>query len=145
VSNVNTTVIHNTYVDRTVINNTTVNRTSFNGPGGVRAEPSAQERAAMNEPHVAPTGVQTSHEHAASLDRSQLASVNRGRPANVAMARPMSASPANHEAPGRAAPASANAPHPNAAPAHQNSPHPQAKPASKPAPHANREHGEEHH
>jgi hypothetical protein len=38
---VNTTVIHNTYVNKTVIvNNTTVNRTSFNGgPGGIAARP----------------------------------------------------------------------------------------------------------
>jgi hypothetical protein len=144
VSNVNTTVIHNTYVDKTVINNTTVNRTSFNGPNGVRAEPTAQERSAMNEPHVAPTGVQTSHEHAASLDRSQLASANHGRPANVAMARPMGAANRSAET-SRPAPASTNAPHPNAAPAHQNAPHSQAKPASKPAPHANHEHPEEHH
>src|SRR5579864_8189315 len=36
VVNVNTTVIHNTYVNKTVIvNNTTVNRTSFNGGPGV--------------------------------------------------------------------------------------------------------------
>lgn len=52
---VNTTVIHNTYVDRTVINNTVINHSSFNGPGGITARPTAQERAAMSEQHFQPT------------------------------------------------------------------------------------------
>jgi len=48
VLHVNTTIVHNTYVDRTVIRNTTVvNRTSFNGPNGINARPSGQEQAAM--------------------------------------------------------------------------------------------------
>jgi WXXGXW repeat (2 copies) len=56
---VNTAVIHNTYVDRTVINNNNFNNhASFNGPGGVRAEPNAQERMAMNEQHFQPTARQ---------------------------------------------------------------------------------------
>jgi hypothetical protein len=59
VVNVNTAVIHNTYVDRTVINNNNFNNhASFNGAGGVRAEPSAQERMAMNEQHFQPTARQ---------------------------------------------------------------------------------------
>lgn len=58
---VNTTVIHNTYVDRTVINRTVINnRASFNGPGGMSARPSAQERMAMNERHYQPTSRQLS-------------------------------------------------------------------------------------
>src|SRR6202453_3624478 len=64
VSNVNVTVIHNTYVDKTVVVNNTENRTSFNGPNGTRAQPTAQERTAMNESHVAPVAAQTSHEQA---------------------------------------------------------------------------------
>jgi chorismate mutase len=89
VTNVNTTVIHNTYVNNTVVNNTTVNnRASFNGgPGGTTATPTAAERAADNEPHVAPTSEQMSHEHAASMDKSNFASVNHGRPANPAMSK----------------------------------------------------------
>lgn len=55
---VNTAVIHDTYVDRTVINNNFNNHASFNGPGGVRAEPNAQERMAMNEQHFQPTARQ---------------------------------------------------------------------------------------
>lgn len=85
ITNVNTTVIRNTYVDRTIVHNTTVNRVSFNGPGGIQARPTPQEQAAMRQPHVQPTTMQLSHQQAASQDRNQLASVNHGRPANVAM------------------------------------------------------------
>ncbi len=88
VMNVNTTVIHNTYVNRTVINNTTVvNRTSFNGPGGVTAQPTAQEQTAMREQHVEATSAQLNHQHTASMNRNQLASVNHGAPHTVAMNR----------------------------------------------------------
>jgi len=87
VVNVNTTVVHNTYVDKTVIvNNVTVNNhNSFNGPGGVTAKPRPEELAAMKEQHVPPTSQQQSHEHTASQDKSQFASVNHGRPNNAAM------------------------------------------------------------
>jgi hypothetical protein len=90
VVHVNTTVIHNTYVDNTVIHNTTViNRTSFNGPGGINARPNQQEQAAMRDTHLQPTSEQMSHEHFASTNRANFASVNGGRPANAAMSRPM--------------------------------------------------------
>ena len=85
VTNVNTTVIHNTYVNRTVINNTTVNRTSFNGAGGINAQPSQQERMAMNEQHFQATSNQMSHQQNASQDRNQWASTNGGRPGTTAM------------------------------------------------------------
>jgi chorismate mutase len=89
VVNVNSTVIHNTYVNRTVINNTTVvNHASFNGgPGGTTATATAEERAAGNEQHVQATSEQMAHEHTASMDKSNFASVNHGRPANPAMSR----------------------------------------------------------
>jgi len=90
VLNVNTTVVHNTFVDRTVVHeNIGVSaHASFNGgPGGTTAVASAQERAAANEPHVQPTSEQVSHEHAASQDRSNFASTNHGKPANPAMSR----------------------------------------------------------
>jgi len=84
---VNTTVIHNTYVNNTVINRTTVNNVSYNGgTGGVTARPSSAELAAEHEHHVAPTSVQTQHEHTARSDRSMLASENHGRPAVAATA-----------------------------------------------------------
>jgi len=89
VTNVNTTIVHNTYVNKTVINNnTTVNRTSFNGPNGIAAQPTAEERAASREQHVAPTAAQISHQNRASMNRAQLASVNHGRPANLATTHP---------------------------------------------------------
>jgi hypothetical protein len=100
VLHVNTTVIHNTYIDNTVIHNTTViNRTSFNGPGGINARPSGQEQAAMREQHVQATQEQTSHEHFASTNRANFASVNGGRPAMAAVSHPMTnANMATHTA-----------------------------------------------
>jgi hypothetical protein len=90
VMHVNTTVIHNTYVDRTVINNVTVNNhVSYNGgTGGVSARPTPGEMAAEHEHHIAPTSMQTQHEHAASTNRALLASENHGRPAIAATAKP---------------------------------------------------------
>ena len=60
----NSSVVHNTYVDRTVINNGTNinNPTSFNGPGGTEARPTAEEQAAEHERHVEPTDRQRAHE-----------------------------------------------------------------------------------
>jgi hypothetical protein len=100
VMHVNTTVIHNTYIDNTVIHNTTVvNRTSFNGPGGINARPSGQEQAAMREQHVQATQEQMSHEHFASTNRANFASVNGGRPAMAAVSHPMTnANMATHTA-----------------------------------------------
>ncbi len=89
VLHVNTTIVHNTYVDRTVIHTTVINRTSFNGPGGLNARPSGQEMAAMREQHVQATQEQMSHEHFASTNRANFASVNGGRPAMGAVSRPM--------------------------------------------------------
>jgi hypothetical protein len=87
-SHVDVTVVHNTYVDRTVVVNN-VNRVSFNGgEGGIHAEPTSEERIAMSEHHTAPMAAQTQHEHAASMNRSFLASENHGHPAIGATARP---------------------------------------------------------
>jgi len=89
VTNVNVTVIHNTYNQTVINNNTTINRTSFNGgTGGVTAQPTAAEQAAAKEQHVQPTAAQTQHEHAARTNRAQLASVNHGQPAVAASAKP---------------------------------------------------------
>ncbi|HEY6385229.1 MAG TPA: hypothetical protein VIX91_06055 [Candidatus Acidoferrum sp.] len=90
VMHVNTTVIHNTYVDRTVVNNVTVNNhVSYNGgTGGISARPTSAEMAAGHEHHIAPTEMQTQHEHTASTNRALLASENHGRPAIAATARP---------------------------------------------------------
>jgi YXWGXW repeat-containing protein len=119
VTNVNVTVIHNTYNERVVENNATVNRTSFNGgTGGTTARPTAAEEAAAREHHVQPTSAQTEHEHAASTNRAQLASVNHGKPTVAASARPgefsgkgaVAAKAANSNRPPNAGNASANRP-----------------------------------
>ncbi|HUZ57735.1 MAG TPA: YXWGXW repeat-containing protein, partial [Hanamia sp.] len=86
VTRVNTSVVHNTYVNRTVVTeNTIVNnkRASFNGRGGVSVKPTRQELAAARETHLKPTAVQVSHRDAAKADRRQFASVNKGRPATL--------------------------------------------------------------
>jgi len=87
VLNVNTGVIHNTYVNRTVVSASVGSRASFNGAGGVTATASASERAAANETHVQATSEQMSHEHSASMDKSNFASANHHRPANPAMSK----------------------------------------------------------
>jgi hypothetical protein len=89
VTNVNTTIVHNTYVNKTVIvNNTTVNRTSFSGgPGGLATRPKPEEMMASRESHIPPTTSQVSHQHLASTNRANFVSVNHGRPATPAMSR----------------------------------------------------------
>ncbi len=73
VLHVNTTVVHNTYIDNTVIHNTTRRQPDgFNGPGGINARPNAQEQAAMREQHVQPTSEQMSHEHFSQHEPGQL-------------------------------------------------------------------------
>jgi hypothetical protein len=120
VTNVNVNVVHNTYNERVVENNTTVNRTSFNGgTGGTTARPTAAEEAAAREHHVQPTSAQTAHEHAASTNRAQLASVNHGRPAVAASARPGEFSGKNAVAANK--PSNSNRP-PNAGSASTNRP-----------------------
>jgi len=75
---------HNVYVDRTVVRNVTVvNHYSFNGEGGIRAVPTAQERGYMNEHHFEATAEQRSHEHLAGEDHHNWASENHGRPVGM--------------------------------------------------------------
>ncbi len=87
VTNVNVTNIRNVYVNRAVINRNTIyhGRASFNGPGGVMAQPNAQQRAAMRERRFGATRNQLANDRAAHADRSQFATVNHGRPAVAAM------------------------------------------------------------
>jgi hypothetical protein len=87
VLNVNTAVIHTTYVNRSVINTEVNNHMSFNGPGGLSARPTAQERIAMNDHHIEATANQMSHQRAAATDRNQWASANGGHPGTVAESR----------------------------------------------------------
>ncbi len=142
VTRVNTTVIHNTYINRTVIvNNNT--RTSFNGgPGGIQARPSAAQEAAMHDHHIAPTAMQTEHRQAAHQDRNLFANVNHGRPATAAVARPMAfnnhaTTNAGHMSPAAARPNHAPVNHSQPQMRTSNQPRPQISrpaPASRPEP-----------
>jgi WXXGXW repeat (2 copies) len=85
VTNVSVTNVTNVYNKTVVVNNTTT--TSFNGEGGVKAEPTAEERTAMNEPHTAPLAAQTQQEHLASQNKQNFASVNGGKPAIAATSK----------------------------------------------------------
>ena len=92
VTRVNTTVIHNVYVDRRVIvnNNTTVNRVSYNGGhGGIVAAPRPTDLSAGRR--IQMTDVQTQHERLAGEDRNQLAAVNHDHPKQLAVSTPFSA------------------------------------------------------
>jgi hypothetical protein len=88
VNNFGSVTITNVY-SKTIITDTTVTRVAFNGgTGGIAALPSPQEEAAAREPHVAPTSMQTQHEHTASTNRALLASEHHGRPAVAATSKP---------------------------------------------------------
>ncbi len=87
VTNVNVTVIHNTY-NTTVVNNN-VSHVSFSGgSGGIKAQPTAQELAVARERHVGPTNLQVQHQQSAGSNRTLLASVNRGQPSIAASQKP---------------------------------------------------------
>ena len=88
VTNVSTTNVTNVY-NKTVINNVTVNNVSYNGgAGGVNASPTAEQAAAANERHVAPTPLQTQHVNEAVKNPDFLASVNHGKPGVAATTKP---------------------------------------------------------
>ncbi len=97
VMNVNRTVIRNVYVNRTIVHNTTIMNDRHvayaGGPGGIRHDPSAQERVAMRESHLAPTSFQQQHFDSARTNHANYFNANHGRPQNVAIARPL---PAEH-------------------------------------------------
>ena len=90
VFNVNTTIIHNTYIDRTVIvNNNTVNRVSYNGgEGGITARPTPREQAVEQQRHIPPVAAQTQHIQAARSNPQLRASTNQGKPPIAATAKP---------------------------------------------------------
>jgi hypothetical protein len=141
VMHVDTTVIHNTYINKTVIRNTTIvnNRTSFNGgPGGVPARPTQQEQAFANERHIPPTSAQTRQVDFAKQDHANYAAVNHGMPAHAALPRPAS-SPADftHAVPARGAkPAPFAAEKAEATPNAAAAERPAARAEAKPAPEA---------
>ena len=88
VNNFGGIAIANAY-ERPVIVNPEARRVSFNGGnGGTVAQPTAHERAAAHERHVAPTAIQTEHRHMASTNKALFASQNHGQPTIAATAKP---------------------------------------------------------
>ena len=82
VTRVDTTVVHNTFVDRSAVSKqANASRASFNGPNGVKAEPTAEQKAAAENAQKIPlTSQQLARQEAASKDRNLQASVNHGNP-----------------------------------------------------------------
>ena len=82
VTRVNKTVINNTYVNNNFAKNVNASRTSFNGGnGGIKAQPNAEQRAAMaNAKKEGPTSQQLARQQEAAKDKSFLASTNKGKP-----------------------------------------------------------------
>jgi WXXGXW repeat (2 copies) len=85
VTNVNRTIVRNTYVDRTN-RAITHSRVSFNGPGGINARPTAQQRLATRERHIPATAKQMVHQQNAAKGRNQVASVNRSHSTRTTVA-----------------------------------------------------------
>jgi hypothetical protein len=71
-------VIHNTYVNNKIPK--AASRASFNGPGGVKAKPTAQEQAAAKAEHAPATTEQRSRVEAAKKDPALHAANNHGKP-----------------------------------------------------------------
>ena len=81
VTRVNTNVVRNTYVDNSFARNVTSNHASFNGPNGVNAKETAEQKAAAaNAKKAGPTSQQLARQQAASKDQNLRASVNKGKP-----------------------------------------------------------------
>jgi hypothetical protein len=81
VTRVNTNIVHNTYINNSVNRQVNANRASFNGPNGIKAEPTAEQRAAAaNAKKVGPTSEQLARQQAASKDQNLRAAVNKGNP-----------------------------------------------------------------
>jgi hypothetical protein len=79
VTRVNTTVIHNTYVNKQVIRNTG-SRASFNGPGGTTAKATAQQEAAAKAEHISATSAQQSRLEAAKNNPDLHVANNKEKP-----------------------------------------------------------------
>jgi WXXGXW repeat (2 copies) len=87
VNNFGGVAIVNVY-ERPIIVNPEGRRVSFNGGnGGTTAQPTAQDRAAAHERHVAATPMQTEHQHMASTNKALFVSQNHGQPLVAATAK----------------------------------------------------------
>jgi hypothetical protein len=75
--------------NHTVVNNVTVNRVSYNGGvGGIHAEATAREQAAISERHSEQTTAQFQHVNQAQNNPQLRVANNGGRPAIAATSRP---------------------------------------------------------
>ncbi|MFZ0395705.1 MAG: hypothetical protein WCF17_12410 [Terracidiphilus sp.] len=88
VMNVNTTVIHNVYVNRTVIVKNNVHVSYNGGQGGIQARPTQQEEAVARMRHVPPSVRQEQRIQMARSNPQMRASANHGRPPVAATERP---------------------------------------------------------
>ena len=87
VTNVNTTVIHNTY--NTTVVNVSENHVSYNGgTGGVEARPTPQQESYANENHVGPVAAQMQQVQEARNNPDLRASANQGKPPIAATVKP---------------------------------------------------------
>jgi hypothetical protein len=79
---VNRNVVTNTFVDRSVLRNQArTTRASFNGPGGVKAQATAEQKAAAeNAQKAGPTSEQLARREAAAKDTKLQAKANKGHP-----------------------------------------------------------------
>lgn len=118
VTNVNTTIIRNVYINRRVVVRV-VNRVSYNGGrGGLTVKPTPAQLAVLRQRHMRLTPVQQEHNAEASRNRNYLATVNRGRPPMVVSSRPLRSAhrPANFRPITDADRRAARPPAPHAAP-----------------------------
>ena len=89
VSNVNISIVHNTYNARVNYETRGVSRVSFNGgKGGVNARPTAEEEAVARQKRMGPIAAQTRHVDEARANRQLRASVNHGAPPIAATQKP---------------------------------------------------------
>ncbi|MFB3921124.1 MAG: hypothetical protein ACE145_05345 [Terriglobia bacterium] len=88
VNNVQTTNITTVY-QKTVVNNTNVTRVSYSGgPGGVQAQPTTAQLAAVNQRRSGPVAEQTQQIRTAQSNPRLRASENKGRPEIAATPKP---------------------------------------------------------
>ncbi len=85
VSRVNTTVINNNYTYSNQVQ-PTGSRAGFNGPGGAKAQATAQEQAVAKASHLPPTQTQRARVQAAKNDPALRVKNNQGKPKAEAIA-----------------------------------------------------------
>jgi hypothetical protein len=91
VSNLNSSIIHNTYRDAPV-GNSVVSKVSYNGgPGGLTTLPTAEERLVASEPHIPATPLQHRNAQQAAGSPTRLVRAEVGHPALATVGKPVAA------------------------------------------------------